>query len=153
MLKWLQNIGLKSDKSSSSSINGIEDSSAFAVTILLIEVMHADHQLDESEKRMILHLLQQQFGMDKSDADELYVAATTKMRHAVSLHRYTSRLNSDFSYEQKQQFMTNLWQVIFADGQIDKYEEHLARRIADLIYLSHKDFIKSKHIAETNSHD
>ena len=38
----------------------------------------------------------------------------------------------------------NMWEVAYADGHIDRYEEHLIRKVADLLYLSHVDFIKSK---------
>jgi len=37
-----------------------------------------------------------------------------------------------------------LWQVAFADGHLDPYEEALVRKIADLIYVPHRDFIQSK---------
>lgn len=124
------------------------DSLMFAVAILLVEVMHADHQLDEQEAFLVVQLLQQQFELDESVAQTLFSEANEKMKDAVSLHQYTSRVNSNLSYQEKKKLMANLWRVVFADGQLDKYEEHLVRRVADLIHIGHKDFIKAKHLAQ-----
>ncbi|MBV2123299.1 MAG: TerB family tellurite resistance protein, partial [Candidatus Thiodiazotropha sp. (ex Ctena orbiculata)] len=48
-------------------------------------------------------------------------------------------------YEQKIQIIESLWQVAFADRQLHHYEEHVIRRLADLIHVSHGDFISAKH--------
>ena len=37
-----------------------------------------------------------------------------------------------------------LWAVAFADENVDKHEEYLVRKIANLIGVSHKEFIKAK---------
>ncbi len=124
------------------------DSLKFAIAILLVEVMHADHQLDEQEKILVIQLLKKQFELDESAARELFLKANEKMKNMVSLHHYTSLINSELPYQNKQLLMKNLWSVVLSDGQIDKYEEHLVRGIADLIHLSHKDFIKAKHQAQ-----
>lgn len=123
------------------------DDIQFSVALLLTEIMHADHVLHEHEKQMVINLLRQQFSLEETAATELYLRANKKMNEVVSLHHHTSRINSDFSYLKKFELMINLWKVVFADGQVDRYEEHLVRRVADLIYISHKDFIKAKHLA------
>ena len=128
-------------------IAGSADDTRFSVAILLVEVMHADHVLHDEEQLLVIKLLQQQFSLEESAAIELFGRAKEKMKDAVSLHQYTSRINSELLYPQKFELMTNLWKVVFADGQVDRYEEHLVRRLADLIHVSHKDFIKAKHLA------
>ena len=124
------------------------ESLMFAVAILLVEVMHADHHLDEQEELMVIHLLQEQFRLEDSAARSLFVKANGKMNDVVSLHQYTSHINAKLSRDEKLKLMVNLWKVVFSDGQIDKYEEHLIRRVADLIYIGHKNFIKAKHLAQ-----
>lgn len=125
----------------------IADDIQFSVAVLLVEVIHADHVLHEQEQRMVIDLLRRQYALDEAAATELFSRANEKMKDAVSLYQYTSLINSKLSYRQKFEFMTNLWRVVFADGQVDRYEEHLVRRVADLIYLAHKDFIRAKHLA------
>lgn len=120
----------------------------FAVAVLLVEVMHADHHLDEQEEFMVIRLLQQQFELEESVARSLFSKAAEKMKDVVSLHQYTSCINEKLSRQEKLNLMVNLWKVVFSDGQVDKYEEHLIRRVADLIHVGHKYFIKAKHIAQ-----
>jgi uncharacterized tellurite resistance protein B-like protein len=37
-----------------------------------------------------------------------------------------------------------LWKVSSADGHIDAHEEHLVRKVADLLYVPHARFIQAK---------
>lgn len=126
------------------------DSLQFAVAILLVEVMHADHHLDAQEELMVIGLLQQQFELEESVARGLFSKATEKMQDVVSLHRYTSQINAKLSRHEKLNLLVNLWKVVLSDGQVDKYEEHLIRRVADLFHIGHKNFIKAKHLAQEN---
>jgi len=116
-----------------------------ATAVLLTEVMCADHQLDEREKKTILHILQEQFMLNDKQAIDLFAYAEAKTKEAVSLHAYTSQINQLLSHAQRAKLIENMWRVIYADDEIDKYEEHLIRRIAELLYVSHTDFIKTKH--------
>ena len=38
----------------------------------------------------------------------------------------------------------DLWRIAYSDERIDKYEDYVIRKVADLIYVTHSDFIKSK---------
>lgn len=118
-----------------------------ATAILLTEVMCADHELHEQEKNTILHILQQQFMLNDKQAIDLLSYAEEKNKEVVSLHAYTSRINQLLDNAERVKLIENMWRVIHADGEIDKYEEHLIRRIAELLYVSHTDFIRSKHVA------
>lgn len=148
MLKYLKKFFSAIHRSTGTEESIHDNNIEFAVAILLVEVMHADHQLDEQEQTMIVTLLQQQFSLNIAEAMGLFEKANQKMKDAISLHQYTSQINSILSYQDKQALMINLWRVVFSDGQVDRYEEHLIRRVADLIYISHKDFVKARHIAE-----
>lgn len=118
-----------------------------AVAILLVEVMHADHILDQQETELIGKLLQRYFTFDARQAGELLDLAESKVKQAVSLQEYTRFLNQSLDYKQKVYLIENMWHVVFADGQVDKYEEHLVRKVADLLYIKHQDFMRTKHLA------
>ena len=60
------------------------------------------------------------------------------------MYEFTRLINDHYSYEQKTGLVENLWRLAFADENLDKYEEGLIRRVADLIHVSHGDFIKTK---------
>lgn len=118
-----------------------------AVAILLVEVMHADHEADADERKMVIELLRQHFDLTAEQAEQIYTDADAKVRHVVSLQEYTRFLNQSLEYSSRVVLIEHLWQVVYADGRIDKYEEHLVRRIADLLYVKHQDFVRSKHRA------
>jgi uncharacterized tellurite resistance protein B-like protein len=45
---------------------------------------------------------------------------------------------------EKNNIIENLWRVAYADSYIDKYEEYYIRKIADLLHISHSNYIKAK---------
>ena len=70
--------------------------------------------------------------------------AENQAKEATSLYEFTSLINSDYDYSQKVGLIENMWRIAFSDNNLDKYEDHLIRKISDLIYVSHSDFIRAK---------
>jgi uncharacterized tellurite resistance protein B-like protein len=118
-----------------------------ASAALMIELSKADQSIDESETNALVKILKQCFDLSETDLNELIQLAEQEAKEATSLYQFTSLINTHFEYEEKVQLILNMWEVAYADGKIDRYEDHLIRKVADLLYLSHKDFIKSKHKA------
>jgi uncharacterized tellurite resistance protein B-like protein len=58
-------------------------------------------------------------------------------------------LNKTFSAEQKQRLIEHMWRVAHADEEVHMYEDHLVRKIAELLYVPHSQFIAAKHRART----
>jgi len=50
----------------------------------------------------------------------------------------------DSSPQHKIKLIDQLWKIAYADKALDKYKEQVIRRITELIYVSHSDFITSK---------
>lgn len=117
---------------------------ALASAALLVELMKSDAQIDTREKQAIEHVLASSFGLKGFELDELVALAQHQAEQASSLYEFTALINEQYSYEQRVELLENLWRVAFADDAIDKYEEHLIRKISDLIYVNHSDFIKTK---------
>lgn len=118
-----------------------------AAVALLIELSRADQQVDAVETNTILSLAKTQFNLSETDAQALMADATEKNSKAISLYEFTDLINQAFNKKEKVQLIENMWLVAYADGQIDRYEDHLIRKVADLIYVSHSDFIRVKHSA------
>lgn len=114
---------------------------------LLIEVSKADHRRDAREEETIVAAIQRSLGIDRAALDELLRDAHAASANAPSLYDFTRIINERCSEEQKYALVRECWRVAFADGSIDKYEDHLIRKIADLIYLPHSLYIKAKHEA------
>ena len=119
-----------------------------AAAVLFVEVMHADHQVDKRERQIVMRALLESFSLSRKDAEELLQQAEERVKDVTSLHEFTSLLHSRLSNEEKVMLIEQIWRIILADDDVDKYEEHLVRRIAELLYVSHRDFIRAKLIAQ-----
>lgn len=124
-----------------------------AAAALLIEIARADFDFDDAEQNAIEALLRDTLDLDAGEIDELVRLATEESREATSLHQFTRLINETHSLDDKRLLMEQLWHVAFADGRIDRYEEQLLRRIADLLHLRHKEFMQAKHAAEARARD
>jgi uncharacterized tellurite resistance protein B-like protein len=116
-----------------------------ATAALLVEMSKADSQVKEEERVAITNAVRRAFSLSPEETDELMELAEQEADKATSLYQFTRLINETFSPQQKAHVVELLWQVAFADGEVDKYEEHLVRKIADLIYVPHRVFIQAKH--------
>lgn len=115
-----------------------------ACAALLIELSRADFQQDSQELQAIERILRQRFTLDEQQLTELIVLAERESREATSLYQFTSLINDNYTPQQKFRLIKLLWEVAYADGSISKYEDHLIRKVAELIHLPHSEFIKAK---------
>ena len=114
-----------------------------SICSLMIEVAYADNQLDESELNAMANSLSK-LDIEKEEIQEIVDATLAKSKESISFYEHTRILNDQLDYDQKKEVLNSVWAIAFADGEMDKHEEHLIRRIADLLYLNHKDFISAK---------
>lgn len=113
-----------------------------ATALLLIEVARADYADDFAEDEAMLASLKQFFALDDESAALLLQEARSTADQAVELQQFTRRLHEQLSVAEKHRIVEMLWQVALADRRLDKHEDHLVRRIADLLYVSHSDLIR-----------
>ena len=111
---------------------------------LLVEIAFADKDFDETEKASLKQSLIEAYAIDESDIEEIIRDAEDTVSESTSLYGYTSIVNTEFQYEDKLKMLRNLWKIAYADGYLDKYEEHLLRKVSDLIHISHSDYISIK---------
>lgn len=115
-----------------------------AAAALLIELSKADYRCDTHEHQAIIAAIRSCYGLDESTIDELLRDAASASDRATSLFEFTSIINDRCVEQEKYELVRELWRVANADGDIDKYEEHLIGKIADLIYLPRSLFIRAK---------
>ncbi len=118
-----------------------------AAAALLIEVAKSDHTLDQTEVVRMKAVLANSWGLGEKDLADLVAVAEDASETSVSLHQQIDLINRNFSSQQKFELVRGLWEVACADQHIHYHEEALIRRLADLLYVSHSDFIRSKHQA------
>ena len=115
-----------------------------ACAALLVENAFADKDFDDTEKDSLRETLVKTYGLKEEEIEEIIQDADRSVEESTSLYGYTRIVNDEFSYEDKLDLIRNLWKVAYADGNLDKYEEHLLRKISDLIHVSHSDYINIK---------
>ena len=115
-----------------------------ATAALLIEMMRADFDISTEEKEKVNATIRSKFELTGEETDALIKLAEDTIWEATGYFEFTSLMNKGFSYEEKIKVIEHLWEVAFADGILDKHEEYMVRKIADLIYVAHKDFINAK---------
>jgi len=116
-----------------------------AAAVLLVEVTKADNEIDDTEHKAMLSAIR--LLCPDLDTDALLDEALAVSKSANDMQQFTSVIHKHWSNEQKSGLLIALWRVAFANNELDKYEEHIIRRAADLLYMPHSEFIRTKLIA------
>jgi uncharacterized tellurite resistance protein B-like protein len=124
-----------------------------ATAVLMTEVARADHEYDEYEFELLLDLITHSFQISPEDALELANRASETAEDYVSLHNFTQLLNKNLSERDKRRIVSLLWQVAYADGRLDRYEDSLVLKICDLLYVSRGQVMRLKHDANPQTSD
>lgn len=119
-----------------------------AATVLMVEIMLADQSQDEREAALIAERIANRTGEDTATAAALVRKAQQMHNDSPDLYPFTRVINDQFDEQQKYQLVVDLWRTALADNNIDKLEEHMIRRIADMLYLHHSHFIQAKRAAQ-----
>jgi uncharacterized tellurite resistance protein B-like protein len=115
-----------------------------AAAALFIEVLRSDYQ-QRDEEWAALHLaLKDVFGLNDKEIRKISSMAEREVSNAISMHGFTSCINKHYSNAEKVILVEMLWRIALADGVIDKHENHVMRKIAALLYIPHKDYVRAK---------
>ena len=125
----------------------LEHQLQLACAALMIEVLYADHAVDQNEIDALRRALQDKFDLNWTEAEDLIQLAEAERIEATDYYQFTSLINQFYSQRQKRELVTRLWQMAYADHSVHKFEEHLVRRLADLLHVPHSAFMQSKHEA------
>ncbi|MGH8249275.1 MAG: TerB family tellurite resistance protein [Steroidobacteraceae bacterium] len=121
-----------------------EERARVAAAALLVEVVRGDDRFSDEERAAVLDSVQRKFGLAPDESRLLLSLAEAESREAHDYFQFTSRINASYSQEHKLALIEELWRVAYADAALHRHEEHLIRRVADLLHLSHGDFIRAK---------
>lgn len=117
-----------------------------ATTALLVEAMYADGAIREEERRALENAVVSMFKLAPDESGELIRLAEGEVKDATCLFQFTSLVDQHFPLERKVLIIELLWRVVFSDASNDKHEEHLVRRIADLLHVPHREFVRTRHL-------
>ena len=147
MLKKLSNL-LSTYFPPSSDAGRPELTLQLAVAVLLIEVMQSDAECAFDEQATILKILKQRFHLSDAEVAQLNEQGQQASKSANDLHQFTTLINQELELPEKVRIIEYLWQVVYADGKISAHENHLMRRLVDLLHISHGDNIAAKMCAK-----
>tara|TARA_B100000212_G_scaffold36996_1_gene23993 strand:+ start:115 stop:558 length:444 start_codon:yes stop_codon:yes gene_type:complete len=131
-------------KDASEDLEIDEHGSIKACIALLLETSMADELLDESEIKTLKSTLISDFKLEENEIDELIEISKKNVDDSTSLYDFTRDINDNFEAKERIKLIESMWKIAYADGNIDKFEEHIIRKVSNLIYVSHSDFIKAK---------
>lgn len=115
-----------------------------ACAVLLCEVMKADGLLKDEELAHVKVLLSKEFPTLADNIEDIIEQAIELSDNANDFYQFTSTINQAFDHSQRINIVSMLWQLAIADGELSSIEEHIIRKIADLLHLRHSEYIQAK---------
>ena len=115
-----------------------------ATAVLLVEVMRADIEIDPTERAEVLAALRDKFKLTDDEAARLVELAHQTAQGSSDFFQFTSKINESFDMEDKIRMVEHLWRVAYADGVLTAHENHLMRRVSDLLHVPHGAYINAK---------
>jgi uncharacterized tellurite resistance protein B-like protein len=121
-----------------------ENDYRLAAAALLVHVIMIDGNETRSEHERLAGLLKDRFGLDDKATADLIEAATAADREAVDLFRFTSLINRSLDEDGRRRIVEMMWQVVYADGKVNEFEDNVVWRAADLLGISARDRVNLK---------
>lgn len=115
-----------------------------ATCALLVEMARIDESFTAEETEAILQILKNTYGLSGDHAEALMAEAEKELIESVDLWQFARLINENYSRDEKIAIIEVLWQVVFVDGKMDKYEDYLMHKMVKLLRLSHKELIDAK---------
>jgi len=115
-----------------------------ATCALLLEVAHSDGHYQAVEAQLVHDLLSGLFHLPADAIADLVELSRGHQQNSTDLFQFAREINAHFSSEEKLAIMEGVWRIIYADGLLDKFEDALARQLATLLRLSHREAIACK---------
>ncbi|MEE3000890.1 MAG: TerB family tellurite resistance protein [Pseudomonadota bacterium] len=110
-----------------------------AAAALLVESACMDGSFDDQERKSIIKLMEQHFDLNDEESSTLILEAEKIIENASDIYTFTRVIKDRYEPKQRIEVIEMLWEVAFADGNVDHYEANLISRIAGLIFVSDRD--------------
>jgi len=135
--KWFKS-HLETDNSDS------EHTIELATAVLLYEVMRADNKFEEREQDSYRKHLEKHFSLTGAELETLCQLSQSQADEAADYQQFTRVINNAYGLKEKRAVLDSLWSVAYADHELSPDEEYTIRKITDLLYIPHSQFIQSK---------
>ena len=140
--KWFDKISAAVDPNAAEKVSALDIERVSA--ILLVEIARSDHEIEPSEREAIELALGQAGNLSPDDLKSVVDDAFNEADGAVSFYEHVRLINEQFDRQSKLALVEQMWRVALADGNIDGYEEYTIRKLCDLLFIKHRDFMQAK---------
>ncbi len=115
-----------------------------ATCVILLEAATADHNLSPEEQKEVLDILTARYNMSDEAVEELIEKSEREREHSTDLWYFTNQINENMDNEEKYRLMELVWEVIYSDGTLDKFENYVAHKLQNMLNIDHSIFIELK---------
>ena len=115
-----------------------------ATAALLSEIVNADNQVTETEREEYEKQLRKHVNVDDDAMALLLKRGQETADDAIDLVHFTQVLNKHCNADERVRVVKSLWSIAYADESLAPLEESTIRQIADLLYVHHSQYIKTK---------
>jgi uncharacterized tellurite resistance protein B-like protein len=115
-----------------------------AACALLLEMAHIDGEFTEEERRLIVSILEHDFGLGAEEAASIMETAREELKKSIDLWQFARLINRHYTEEEKVRVIEMIWKVVYADGRLEKHEDHLVHSLGRLLRLDHSQLIEAK---------
>lgn len=151
---------LEAVRSFFSRLSGGEPTEAFgegdyrlAAAALLVHALTTDGKMSAKESRKLHAVLKQRFALDDAGAAALIAEASVMEGEAVDIYHFTRLLNRTLDEQGRLSIVEMMWEMAYADGRVNEFEDNLLWRASDLLGISTRDRMLLRHrvAAETRT--
>jgi uncharacterized tellurite resistance protein B-like protein len=121
-----------------------ENDHRLAAAALLHHVIAVDGEVSEEETARLRQVLMRQFALDGDDAERLMEEAEAADLESVDLYSFTSVLKRRLDEAGRERVIAMMWQMVYADGVVNEFEDNVVWRVAELLGISNRDRIRLK---------
>jgi len=152
MIKFLEKIlngsQYNGENVKESYVSNNEKKLQIAACTLLVELGKADSNFTDDERKKIISIMENTFNIDEDYIKDLIELSEKEIDENDSIYEYTTLINENFTNDEKFELLKNLWRLIYIDNSLDKYEEHLVKKIGTLLNIEYTNIISTKLIVK-----
>lgn len=115
-----------------------------AICALFLEMGRIDETFTDRELEHVMAILKDKYGLSGEHADALMEEADRELKESVDLWQFARVINENYSVDEKEKLIEQLWQIVYVDGKMDQHEHYLMNKLSNLLRLSHKKMIDAK---------